>query len=82
MGPKSFFNIMFSHVNTRNITLCLKKNRTLEIFSNIFNKTGPISIIFFLVQRIANKYASIDAYYFAICCKTEYQLTFSTGNQS
>ena len=27
-------------------TLCLKKNRTLEIFSNISNKAGPISIIF------------------------------------
>ena len=29
-----------------NYTLCLKKNRTLEKFSNISNKAGPISIIF------------------------------------
>ena len=27
-------------------TLCLKKNRTLVIFSNISNKSGPILIIF------------------------------------
>jgi len=59
---------------------CVSKNRTLEIFSNISNKAGPISII--LVQRIINKYAPTDAYNFAICCKTENQLRFSAGNQS
>ena len=61
-------------------TLCLKKTGHLKYFQ--ISPTKLDQYQYFLVQRIANKYAPTGAYNFAICCKTENQLRFSTGNQS
>jgi len=39
---------------SKTVIHCVSKNRTLEIFSNISNKPGPISIIFGTENRSIN----------------------------